>query len=214
MDALKLSKRELQITIKQIKSIKISNVLKRNNINIKIFNQFYFYKFYVNNIRYCIKKYLYIFEYCIKKKKTPIIYFSYIPTLLSTNFNLKKSNSVTFWKFRLYYIYVWFQIILYNTKIIILIVNLPLNQDAKYSADEWILYPRRSVSWKQRNCAQSTQNHRQSPFQIVRHLQSLNIHEHNVYRDRFFSTHLWYKHLTALKLRIFVGRYRWHHRVE
>lgn len=31
-----------------------------------------------------------------KKKKTPIIYFSYIPTLLSTNFNLKKSNSVTF----------------------------------------------------------------------------------------------------------------------
>lgn len=69
MDALKLSKRELQITIKQIKSIKISNVLKRNNINIKIFNQFYFYKFYVNNIRYCIKKYLYIFEYCIKKKK-------------------------------------------------------------------------------------------------------------------------------------------------
>lgn len=69
MDALKLSKRELQITIKQIKSIKISNVLKRNNINIKIFNQFYFYKFYVNNIRYCIKQYLYIFEYCIKKKK-------------------------------------------------------------------------------------------------------------------------------------------------
>lgn len=51
MDALKLSKRELQITIKQIKSIKISNVLKRNNINIKIFNQFYFYKFYVNNIQ-------------------------------------------------------------------------------------------------------------------------------------------------------------------
>lgn len=50
MDTLKLSKRELQITIKQIKSIKISNVLKRNNINIKIFNQFYFYKFYVNNI--------------------------------------------------------------------------------------------------------------------------------------------------------------------
>lgn len=96
MDALKLSKRELQITIKQIKSIKISNVLKRNNINIKIFNQFYFYKFYVNNIRYCIKQYLYIFEYCIKKKKIPIIYFSYIPTLLSTNFNLKKSNSVTF----------------------------------------------------------------------------------------------------------------------
>lgn len=81
---IKLSKRELQITIKQIKSIKISNVLKfpmYYNINIKIFNQFYFYKFYVNNIRYCIKQYVYTFEYYVVNIYN--IDFSYIPILLS-----------------------------------------------------------------------------------------------------------------------------------
>lgn len=129
MDTLKLSKRELQITIKQIKSIKISNVLKRNNINIKIFNQFYFYKFYVNNIYGIASSNMYT-PLNITLKKTPITYFSYILSyIIIHQFNLTKQE-IQFYHFEN-------SDYTYNTKIIIIIiVNLPLNQDAKYFVDE------------------------------------------------------------------------------